>query len=154
MLYWFIVLQPKNASLHLLSLHPPLSQLKRASSEDTLNKPGGAAASGAARLKKMSTSGAVSELAESRLRGPPGRRARGGGRWEGLRVEGLRQVGGGQVGGTQVGGAGERDPGRRDPGRKGARSEGPRRAFSCPFESTSGIHASFPIRYVRSTYSE
>ncbi|XP_068387605.1 cytospin-B isoform X3 [Eschrichtius robustus] len=55
-----------------LAFESRLSKLKRASSEDTLNKPGGAAASGAARLKKTSTSGAVSELAESRLRGPPG----------------------------------------------------------------------------------
>lgn len=101
-LSWFIALQPENASLHLVSLRPPLSQLKRASSEDTLNKPGGAAASGAARLKKTSTSGAVSELAESRLRGPPGRRARGRG-----------QVGGTQGGRTQAGcgGTGGRDPG-------------------------------------------
>ncbi|KAM9044562.1 uncharacterized protein AAG666_005257 isoform 2-T2 [Megaptera novaeangliae] len=56
-----------------LAFESRLSKLKRASSEDTLNKPGGAAASGAARLKKTSTSGAVSELAESRLRGPPAR---------------------------------------------------------------------------------
>ncbi|XP_066877827.1 cytospin-B isoform X3 [Kogia breviceps] len=55
-----------------LAFEARLSKLKRASSEDTLNKPGGAAAAGAARLKKTSTSGAVSELAESRLRGPPG----------------------------------------------------------------------------------
>ncbi|XP_061032638.1 cytospin-B isoform X2 [Eubalaena glacialis] len=55
-----------------LAFESRLSKLKRASSEDTLNKPGGAAASGAARLKKTSTSGAVSELTESRLRGPPG----------------------------------------------------------------------------------
>ncbi|XP_030717193.2 LOW QUALITY PROTEIN: cytospin-B [Globicephala melas] len=55
-----------------LAFESRLSKLKRASSEDTLNKPGGAAASGAARLKKTSTSGAVSELAESRLRGLPG----------------------------------------------------------------------------------
>ena len=153
-LSWVIALQPENASLHPLSLRPPLSQLKRASSEDTLNKPGGAAASGAARLKKTSTSGAVSELAESRLRGPPGRRARGGG-----------QVGGTQGGGAQAGagGTGGRDPGggrrwegprSKGPRQEGARSEGPRRAFSCAFESTSGIHASFPIRYVPSTYSE
>ncbi|XP_007462727.1 PREDICTED: cytospin-B isoform X1 [Lipotes vexillifer] len=55
-----------------LAFESRLSKLKRASSEDMLNKPGGAAASGAARLKKTSMSGAFSELAESRLRGPPG----------------------------------------------------------------------------------
>ncbi|XFG10765.1 hypothetical protein AB1E19_014389 [Capra hircus] len=54
-----------------LAFESRLSKLKRASSEDTLNKPGAAAASGvAARLKKTSTSGAISELTESRLRGP------------------------------------------------------------------------------------
>nr|XP_020752060.1 cytospin-B isoform X1 [Odocoileus virginianus texanus]XP_020752061.1 cytospin-B isoform X1 [Odocoileus virginianus texanus]XP_020752062.1 cytospin-B isoform X1 [Odocoileus virginianus texanus] len=56
-----------------LAFESRLSKLKRASSEDTLNKPGVAAASGAAaRLKKTSTSGAISELTESRLRGPSG----------------------------------------------------------------------------------
>ncbi|XP_057572136.1 cytospin-B isoform X2 [Hippopotamus amphibius kiboko] len=56
-----------------LAFESRLSKLKRASSEDTLNKPGGAAAApGAARLKKTSTSGAISELTESRPRGPPG----------------------------------------------------------------------------------
>ncbi|XP_040101809.1 cytospin-B isoform X1 [Oryx dammah] len=56
-----------------LAFESRLSKLKRASSEDTLNKPGAAAASGAAaRLKKTSTSGAISELTESRLRGPSG----------------------------------------------------------------------------------
>ncbi|XP_010841241.1 PREDICTED: cytospin-B isoform X3 [Bison bison bison] len=56
-----------------LAFESRLSKLKRASSEDTLNKPGAAVASGAAaRLKKTSTSGAISELTESRLRGPSG----------------------------------------------------------------------------------
>ena len=80
---WFMALLPENASLHPLS---STSQLKRASSEDTLNKPGAAVASGAAaRLKKTSTSGAISELTESRLRGPTGRRewGQGGGRVSG-----------------------------------------------------------------------
>ncbi|XP_040486042.1 cytospin-B isoform X2 [Ursus maritimus] len=55
-----------------LAFESRLSKLKRASSEDTLNKPGSAAASGVVRLKKTSTAGAISELAESRLRSNPG----------------------------------------------------------------------------------
>ncbi|NXF30721.1 CYTSB protein, partial [Nyctibius bracteatus] len=43
-------------------------QLKRASSDDTLTKPGVPAASGVSRLKKTITTGAISELAESRLK--------------------------------------------------------------------------------------
>ncbi|NXW31191.1 CYTSB protein, partial [Phaetusa simplex] len=43
-------------------------QLKRASSDDMLTKPGVAAASGVSRLKKTITTGAISELAESRLK--------------------------------------------------------------------------------------
>ncbi|KFO22568.1 Cytospin-B [Fukomys damarensis] len=42
--------------------------LKRASSEDTLNKPGSTSSSGIVRLKKTATAGAISELTESRLR--------------------------------------------------------------------------------------
>ncbi|XP_037666288.1 cytospin-B isoform X2 [Choloepus didactylus] len=48
------------------------SELKRASSEDMLNKPGSATPSGVARLKKTVTAGAISELAESRARSSPG----------------------------------------------------------------------------------
>ncbi|XP_057356801.1 cytospin-B isoform X3 [Manis pentadactyla] len=55
-----------------LAFESRLSKLKRASSEDMLNKPGGATASGVVRLKKTSTAGAISELAESRLRSNPG----------------------------------------------------------------------------------
>ncbi|XP_034503135.1 cytospin-B isoform X3 [Ailuropoda melanoleuca] len=55
-----------------LAFESRLSKLKRASSEDTLNKPGSAATSGVVRLKKTSTAGAISELAESRLRSNPG----------------------------------------------------------------------------------
>ncbi|XP_008268896.2 cytospin-B isoform X1 [Oryctolagus cuniculus] len=54
-----------------LAFESRLSKLKRASSEDMLNKPGGSAACGATRLKKTATSGAISELAESRLRSAP-----------------------------------------------------------------------------------
>ncbi|XP_077602684.1 cytospin-B isoform X1 [Crocuta crocuta] len=55
-----------------LAFESRLSKLKRASSEDMLNKPGSTAASGGVRLKKTSTAGAISELAESRLRSNPG----------------------------------------------------------------------------------
>ncbi|XP_058415613.1 cytospin-B isoform X7 [Diceros bicornis minor] len=55
-----------------LAFESRLSKLKRASSEDMLNKPGSAAASGVVRLKKTSTAGAISELAEGRLRSNPG----------------------------------------------------------------------------------
>ncbi|NWV52062.1 CYTSB protein, partial [Daphoenositta chrysoptera] len=51
-----------------LAFESRLSKLKRASSEDTLTKPGAAAASGVSRLKKTITAGAISELAESRLK--------------------------------------------------------------------------------------
>ncbi|NXR89870.1 CYTSB protein, partial [Hypocryptadius cinnamomeus] len=51
-----------------LAFESRLSKLKRASSEDTLTKPGPAAASGVSRLKKTITAGAISELAESRLK--------------------------------------------------------------------------------------
>ncbi|KAM5149999.1 cytospin-B isoform 1-T1 [Callospermophilus lateralis] len=51
-----------------LAFESRLSKLKRASSEDMLNKPGGTTSSGVVRLKKTSTAGAISELAESRLR--------------------------------------------------------------------------------------
>ncbi|NXM47757.1 CYTSB protein, partial [Gymnorhina tibicen] len=56
-----------------LAFESRLSKLKRASSEDTLTKPGAAAAaSGVSRLKKTITTGAISELAESRLKPTPG----------------------------------------------------------------------------------
>ncbi|XP_064439523.1 cytospin-B isoform X3 [Mirounga angustirostris] len=55
-----------------LAFESRLSKLKRASSEDMLNKPGSTTASGVARLKKTSTAEAISELAESRLRSNPG----------------------------------------------------------------------------------
>ncbi|XP_027546636.1 cytospin-B isoform X1 [Neopelma chrysocephalum] len=51
-----------------LAFESRLSKLKRASSEDTLTKPGAAAGSGVSRLKKTITTGAISELAESRLK--------------------------------------------------------------------------------------
>ncbi|XP_027516035.1 cytospin-B isoform X1 [Corapipo altera] len=51
-----------------LAFESRLSKLKRASSEDMLMKPGAAAASGVSRLKKTITTGAISELAESRLK--------------------------------------------------------------------------------------
>ncbi|NXS36282.1 CYTSB protein, partial [Pomatostomus ruficeps] len=53
-----------------LAFESRLSKLKRASSEDTLTKPGAAAAaaSGVSRLKKTITTGAISELAETRLK--------------------------------------------------------------------------------------
>ncbi|PNI18655.1 SPECC1 isoform 6 [Pan troglodytes] len=59
-----------------LAFESRLSRLKRASSEDTLNKPGSTAASGVVRLKKTATAGAISELTESRLRSGTGRRCR------------------------------------------------------------------------------
>ncbi|NWS28240.1 CYTSB protein, partial [Polioptila caerulea] len=51
-----------------LAFESRLSKLKRASSEDMLTKPGAAGASGVSRLKKTITTGAISELAESRLK--------------------------------------------------------------------------------------
>ncbi|XP_038013689.1 cytospin-B isoform X1 [Motacilla alba alba] len=51
-----------------LAFESRLSKLKRASSEDMLTKPGPAAASAVSRLKKTITAGAISELAESRLK--------------------------------------------------------------------------------------
>ncbi|XP_074778596.1 cytospin-B isoform X1 [Athene noctua] len=51
-----------------LAFESRLSKLKRASSDDMLTKPGVTAASGVSRLKKTITTGAISELAESRLR--------------------------------------------------------------------------------------
>ncbi|XP_028390081.1 cytospin-B isoform X2 [Phyllostomus discolor] len=55
-----------------LAFESQLSKLKRASSEDMLNKPGSTTTSGVVRLKKTSTAGTISELAESRLRSHPG----------------------------------------------------------------------------------
>ncbi|XP_064022538.1 cytospin-B isoform X2 [Pogoniulus pusillus] len=51
-----------------LAFESRLSKLKRASSDDMLTKPGAAAASGVSRLRKTITTGAISELAESRLK--------------------------------------------------------------------------------------
>ncbi|NXV22192.1 CYTSB protein, partial [Cepphus grylle] len=51
-----------------LAFESRLSKLKRASSDDMLTKPGVAAASGVSRLRKTITTGAISELAESRLK--------------------------------------------------------------------------------------
>ncbi|NWW80333.1 CYTSB protein, partial [Climacteris rufus] len=51
-----------------LAFESRLSKLKRASSDDMLTKPGAAAASAVSRLKKTITTGAISELAESRLK--------------------------------------------------------------------------------------
>ncbi|NWS37037.1 CYTSB protein, partial [Probosciger aterrimus] len=51
-----------------LAFESRLSKLKRASSDDMLTKPGVTAGSGVSRLKKTITTGAISELAESRLK--------------------------------------------------------------------------------------
>ncbi|XP_074017036.1 cytospin-B isoform X1 [Numenius arquata] len=51
-----------------LAFESRLSKLKRASSDDMLTKPGVTAVSGVSRLKKTITTGAISELAESRLK--------------------------------------------------------------------------------------
>ncbi|XP_036623577.1 cytospin-B isoform X1 [Trichosurus vulpecula] len=51
-----------------LAFESRLSKLKRASSDDMLTKPGSASSSGTSRLKKTVTSGAISELAENRLK--------------------------------------------------------------------------------------
>ncbi|NWX86983.1 CYTSB protein, partial [Nothoprocta pentlandii] len=51
-----------------LAFESRLSKLKRASSDDMLTKPGMTAVSGVSRLKKTITTGAISELAESRLK--------------------------------------------------------------------------------------
>ncbi|XP_035198846.1 cytospin-B isoform X5 [Oxyura jamaicensis] len=51
-----------------LAFESRLSKLKRASSDDMLTKPGVTATSGVSRLKKTITTGAISELAESRLK--------------------------------------------------------------------------------------
>uniref|UniRef100_A0A8C9G840 Sperm antigen with calponin homology and coiled-coil domains 1 n=1 Tax=Pavo cristatus TaxID=9049 RepID=A0A8C9G840_PAVCR len=51
-----------------LAFESRLSKLKRACSDDMLTKPGVTAASGVSRLKKTITTGAISELAESRLK--------------------------------------------------------------------------------------
>nr|KAF6398846.1 sperm antigen with calponin homology and coiled-coil domains 1 [Molossus molossus] len=54
-----------------LAFESQLSKLKRASSEDMLNKPGSTTASGVVRLKKTSTAGTIAELTEVRLRSNP-----------------------------------------------------------------------------------
>ncbi|XP_025025593.1 cytospin-B isoform X2 [Python bivittatus] len=60
-------MRPSKSSTSL-AFDSRLSKLKRASSEDMLSKPGGITASGGSRLKKTITTGAISELAENRLR--------------------------------------------------------------------------------------
>ncbi|XP_069883717.1 cytospin-B isoform X1 [Dipodomys merriami] len=55
-----------------LAFESRLSKLKRASSEDMLDKPGSTTSSGTARLKKTVTAGAISELTESRLKSSTG----------------------------------------------------------------------------------
>lgn len=70
----FELLDGNNQDLNLLVAHKiSVLQLKRASSDDMLTKPGVAAASGVSRLKKTITTGAISELAESRLKPSTGR---------------------------------------------------------------------------------
>ncbi|XP_041092498.1 cytospin-B-like isoform X2 [Polyodon spathula] len=49
------------------------SELKRASSDDTLAKPGLGSALATSRMRKTTTTGAISELAEARPRGIPGK---------------------------------------------------------------------------------
>ncbi|XP_064425088.1 cytospin-B isoform X1 [Latimeria chalumnae] len=51
-----------------LSSESRLSRLKRASSDDMLTKPGGAALASSSRMKKTVTAGAISELAEGRIK--------------------------------------------------------------------------------------
>ncbi|XP_043857919.1 cytospin-B isoform X3 [Dromiciops gliroides] len=51
-----------------LAFESRLSKLKRASSDDMLTKPGSASPSGVVRMKKTATSGAISELAENRIK--------------------------------------------------------------------------------------
>ncbi|KAK6473391.1 cytospin-B-like isoform X1 [Huso huso] len=55
-----------------LSSEVRLSKLKRASSDDTLAKPGLGSALATSRMRKTVTTGAISELAEARPRGIPG----------------------------------------------------------------------------------
>ncbi|XP_007670738.2 cytospin-B isoform X1 [Ornithorhynchus anatinus] len=55
-----------------LAFESRLSKLKRASSDDMLTKPGVTTASGVARIKKTATTGAISELAEGRLKSNTG----------------------------------------------------------------------------------
>ncbi|MGH0175766.1 UNVERIFIED_CONTAM: hypothetical protein FKN15_071349 [Acipenser sinensis] len=52
--------------------HDVMAQLKRASSDDTLAKPGLGSALATSRMRKTVTTGAISELAEARPRGIPG----------------------------------------------------------------------------------
>ncbi|XP_058019980.1 cytospin-B isoform X3 [Ahaetulla prasina] len=64
-------MRPSKSSTSL-AFDSRLSKLKRASSEDMLAKPGLVTPSGGSRLKKTITTGAISELAENRLRPCPG----------------------------------------------------------------------------------
>ncbi|XP_075449179.1 cytospin-B-like [Ascaphus truei] len=59
-------------STNSLSFESRLSKLKRASSDDMLTKPGGSTAITSSRLKKTVTTGAISELTESRFRSTSG----------------------------------------------------------------------------------
>ncbi|XP_063811947.1 cytospin-B isoform X2 [Pseudophryne corroboree] len=55
-------------STNSLAFESRLSKLKRASSDDMLTKPGGSAALTTSRLKKTITTGAISEMSESKFR--------------------------------------------------------------------------------------
>ncbi|KAM4794994.1 cytospin-B [Rhinophrynus dorsalis] len=59
-------------STNSLAFESRLTRLKRASSDDMLTKPGGSTAATTSRLKKTITTGAISELAESRIRSTSG----------------------------------------------------------------------------------
>ncbi|XP_075053013.1 cytospin-B isoform X2 [Mixophyes fleayi] len=59
-------------STNSLAFESRLSKLKRASSDDMLTKPGGSAAITTSRLKKTITTGAISELSESKFRSSTG----------------------------------------------------------------------------------
>ncbi|XP_078536123.1 cytospin-B isoform X4 [Lissotriton helveticus] len=64
-------MRPSRSS-NSLGFESRLSRLKRASSEDTLNKPGGSTPTNTCRLRKTTTTGAISELAEARPRSATG----------------------------------------------------------------------------------
>ncbi|KAM9320815.1 cytospin-B [Gastrophryne carolinensis] len=59
-------------STNSLAFESRLSRLKRASSDDMLTKPGGSTAATSSRLKKTITTGAISELTESKYRSATG----------------------------------------------------------------------------------
>ncbi|KAJ1186037.1 hypothetical protein NDU88_002822 [Pleurodeles waltl] len=64
-------MRPSRSS-NSLGFESRLSKMKRASSEDTLNKPGGSTSMNTCRMKKTTTTGAISELAEARARSTTG----------------------------------------------------------------------------------